>query len=712
MLQNIINQTTEIKSVYDYNTQSTNELNVSQEEKTSIIQKQNQEFLNKYTQQFISENLSSSIFVANVTKTLASNFTISKLSTQAVEVVNNINSLSTSSEINNYATKVEENSFNEAKSILTTILNDLGKTEISQMIINSASSSEIKNVIHNNFNNLNSLEKNIAEKTLNESFYVSNRLNEAINIFNQDIKENSTNISNYVATQTLTNLIQNYVNSQINSGSLSVVDNIPKANINQAITLANALSVINKEDIINNLLSLNQNTFNNKQESSYRVVSFKFDQDFREAVSSIAASSSPETIATDVSIFKQEIFNSAISTVNEIMNQSNIKLDSYDTIVQNQTISVDEKIQDILKTFNTTLSNQSLFEENKNLENIKNYVLNESYKIELLNKISSQDLLVNNKFDEFENEITTKIQQYLISSSFVKNVNNFRTEISQKNSIEEVKQYSSEKKIIILNDVKSFVSDFISVVKPEYLNTENLNTINDATSIEQISNIFAENNNQFTSSENSTVSNIINQNEKYYLLAILIDAVDHVANMSGTYGAYLKIWRSVALKRLLLKKRQIINNNKFNTVYQRPAEELIKSISGDVLYLDPPYNSRQYAPNFHVLESLAVWDKQALVGKTGLRDYSNQKSSFSSKRSAPKALRSIIEDAQFPLIALSYNNEGIISHSEIEDILSRFGKVNVFTTDYRRFRTERDHESRKYKEVDDRTKEYLFVLRK
>jgi adenine-specific DNA-methyltransferase len=207
-------------------------------------------------------------------------------------------------------------------------------------------------------------------------------------------------------------------------------------------------------------------------------------------------------------------------------------------------------------------------------------------------------------------------------------------------------------------------------------------------------------------------SNIINQNEKYYLLAILIDAVDHVANMSGTYGAYLKIWRSVALKRLLLKKRQIINNNKFNTVYQRPAEELIKSISGDVLYLDPPYNSRQYAPNFHVLESLAVWDKQALVGKTGLRDYSNQKSSFSSKRSAPKALRSIIEDAQFPLIALSYNNEGIISHSEIEDILSRFGKVNVFTTDYRRFRTERDHESRKYKEVDDRTKEYLFVLRK
>jgi adenine-specific DNA-methyltransferase len=208
------------------------------------------------------------------------------------------------------------------------------------------------------------------------------------------------------------------------------------------------------------------------------------------------------------------------------------------------------------------------------------------------------------------------------------------------------------------------------------------------------------------------VLNIINQNEKYYLLAILIDAVDHVANMSGTYGAYLKIWRSVALKRLLLKKRQIVNNSKVNKVYQLPAEELIKSISGDILYLDPPYNSRQYAPNFHVLESLAVWDKQPLVVKTGLRDYSKQKSSFSSKRTAPKALKSIVEAAQFPVIALSYNNEGIISHSDIEGILSSYGKVTMFTTDYRRFRTERDHAARKYKEVDDRTKEYLFVLKK
>lgn len=517
MLQNLISQATDIKSVYSYNVQNTNELNLSQEEEKSIIQQENQEFLSQYTQQFINENLSSSSFAANVTRTLANNFAISNLSTQAVEVVNNINSSTTSSEINNYATKLEEYSFNEAKSILTNILNDLGKTEISQMIINSANSVELKNIIQNNFTNLNTVEKNIAEKTLNEAFYVSNRLNEAINIFNEDIKENSPNISSYVATQTLTNLIQNYVSEEINNGSLSIINNMPKSDVNQAFTLANVLSVINKEDVVNNLLSLNQNTFNNnRQESSYSVVSFKFDQEFKDTVQNIATSTNTENTATELNTFKQEIFNNAVSTVNEVMNQSNTKVESYDSVVKNKTLTVDEKIENILKTFNVALSNQSLsVQEIKKIELVRNYLLSESYKIELINQVSSQDSFVVNKFDEFENEITTKIQQYLISPSFVENVNSFRTQISQKNSMDDVRQYSSQQNTIILNDVKNLVSNFVSVVKPEYLNTENLNTINNATSIEQISNLLSENNNQFSSSENSTISNIINQSTFY-----------------------------------------------------------------------------------------------------------------------------------------------------------------------------------------------------
>ena len=205
---------------------------------------------------------------------------------------------------------------------------------------------------------------------------------------------------------------------------------------------------------------------------------------------------------------------------------------------------------------------------------------------------------------------------------------------------------------------------------------------------------------------------IINSKEFYYLLASVIEAADHVANMSGTYGAYLKIWRSVALKRLSIKRRDIFDNNLVNRSFKEDAEVLIKELSGEILYLDPPYNSRQYAPNFHVLESIAVWDKQSLYGKSGLRNYENQKSQFSIKAKATKSLFDLIDLAQFEYIALSYNNEGLIKHSDLIEFLSSKGKLTIFSTDYRRFRTERNHEKRVYKDLGDRTTEYLFVLKK
>lgn len=204
---------------------------------------------------------------------------------------------------------------------------------------------------------------------------------------------------------------------------------------------------------------------------------------------------------------------------------------------------------------------------------------------------------------------------------------------------------------------------------------------------------------------------LINEAEFYYLLASLIDAADHVANMSGTYGAFLKIWRSVALKKISLKNRLVYDNKKRNYAYQINAEELITKIAGDILYLDPPYNSRQYASNFHVLESIAVWDKQELSGKTGLRNYDMQKSDFSSKLRATQALKKVVENANFKYIALSYNNEGIISYDDILEILGSKGSVKVVKQEYRRFRTERNHEKRNYKDVDDKTQEYLFLVK-
>lgn len=201
--------------------------------------------------------------------------------------------------------------------------------------------------------------------------------------------------------------------------------------------------------------------------------------------------------------------------------------------------------------------------------------------------------------------------------------------------------------------------------------------------------------------------------EEYYLLVFcLVDAADFVANISGTYGAFLKIWRSMALKPLVLKCPEIYNNGFENSVYQEDANKLIRTISGDILYLDPPYNGRQYAPNFHVLESLTVWDKPKLKGVSGQRDYSDKKSLYCQKGHADKALRDLVEHANVKYIVMSYNNEGIITRESLLDILSGVGDVQEFQQNYRRFRTESNNEHRHYKECDDKVIEHLYIVKK
>lgn len=54
--------------------------------------------------------------------------------------------------------------------------------------------------------------------------------------------------------------------------------------------------------------------------------------------------------------------------------------------------------------------------------------------------------------------------------------------------------------------------------------------------------------------------NKLSLDEYFILLAALIDAADFVANIFGTYGAFLKIWRSMALKNIHLEIPQLFNN--------------------------------------------------------------------------------------------------------------------------------------------------------
>ncbi len=200
----------------------------------------------------------------------------------------------------------------------------------------------------------------------------------------------------------------------------------------------------------------------------------------------------------------------------------------------------------------------------------------------------------------------------------------------------------------------------------------------------------------------------ITQSEFYYLLWCLLEAIDKVANTASVYGAYLKKFKKSALKPLSLvlleteNSKDKDNKNISSTVYNTSIEKLLADpkftlpTKNNILYLDPPYNQRQYAPNYHVLETIAKYDNPEVKGKTGLRNYTEQKSEFCSKRTVHTALKTIIEHTKkhqkqnnISYIFLSYNNEGLMSPESIQEIFEEFGTYSVATKEYGRFKADK-----------------------
>ena len=80
-----------------------------------------------------------------------------------------------------------------------------------------------------------------------------------------------------------------------------------------------------------------------------------------------------------------------------------------------------------------------------------------------------------------------------------------------------------------------------------------------------------------------------------------------------------------AVKKMILRPVEIVINNKENFTYNTNSTELLDKVEADIFYLDPPYNQRQYAPNYHLLETIAKYDNPTIKGVGGLRNYQNQK---------------------------------------------------------------------------------------
>lgn len=199
----------------------------------------------------------------------------------------------------------------------------------------------------------------------------------------------------------------------------------------------------------------------------------------------------------------------------------------------------------------------------------------------------------------------------------------------------------------------------------------------------------------------------INDNEYYLLLTSLLESADKVANTASVYASFLKKLKRTAEKEMVLSIAKHHCSERSNQVFNEDANDLIKKIEGDVLYLDPPYNHRQYGSYYHILNTIAEYEEFVPQGITGMRDYN--RSNFCKKKGVIKSFEDIIKSAKFKFIFLSYNNEGLMSESEVSDILRKYGELKVVKKEYQRFKSDKT-ESREHKA--DKTYEYLYILKK
>lgn len=230
----------------------------------------------------------------------------------------------------------------------------------------------------------------------------------------------------------------------------------------------------------------------------------------------------------------------------------------------------------------------------------------------------------------------------------------------------------------------------------------------------------------------------VDEGELAFLLAATIDAADRVANISGTYGAFLKKWQPNAFGSVQLRLPRLVNG----PVGQAACEDAtswIESAEADLLYMDPPYNQRQYPANYHLMEVLARLPREpdlasfeaSIYGKTGLIPYEDKRSDLCDRRETRcrDAFRSILQATTIPRLVVSYSEEGIIARDDFDELLAEYAGVaksrlkNVLTeVSYPRFRSDADGRTstkgvtRQYRQLPgrarDEVREWLFHVKK
>jgi adenine-specific DNA-methyltransferase len=209
-------------------------------------------------------------------------------------------------------------------------------------------------------------------------------------------------------------------------------------------------------------------------------------------------------------------------------------------------------------------------------------------------------------------------------------------------------------------------------------------------------------------------SGLIDLDEESVLLSSLIFQCAYCSNTSGVFkgfhcgwgGATKTAWyriRSV----LTLKPPVFLDNGATNSVYRMDAASLFEDVSCDIAYLDPPYNQHQYGSNYHLLNTVALWDKPSIGTRFEIRSKTNGKSAirqdwlterrslYCYKSTATNAFHELVQRTRARFILVSYSTDGIIPFDDMLRILAERGRLSVITQRYKRYRVSSQRPSAK-----------------
>lgn len=202
------------------------------------------------------------------------------------------------------------------------------------------------------------------------------------------------------------------------------------------------------------------------------------------------------------------------------------------------------------------------------------------------------------------------------------------------------------------------------------------------------------------------------------MMVSLMEAADRVDSTTGVQMAYLKSWAPRAFNDLHLRVPDVLQRARHGKgeAHQLDAFDAVAQLEADVAYIDPPYNQHKYLGNYHIWESLVLWDKPEVYGVACKRVDARERSSvFNSKPQAHAALQRVIREVRAKSLVVSFSNEGYFTYDELIGILSCRGEPVALEVDFKRYVGAQigiyNPQGEKVGEVSHlRNKEFIFVV--